>query len=361
MGLVGDRDIERSRRLALRKLSFRCVSVSPTPTPTRDYQDGTQSAKRNTDPFPTMHSHTEQKFELPIAMTATEAKRIADKSLKMAWTSRLTYKMKLAVGVPEIRSHGRGYGRDRKGNSYEMRLSKMGPRRRFHDRHRRRRRSGSGLRLDGRWRSGQRRSDPDDQPWRTARPVPAQHAAAARYRRHPRDRSVYYAAAKAKSPGTFIWRLFVRGDRSARDRICGQGQLLGRAGLGHRPERSSGSSQLRPRHDDRPTVRVMSLDASFNPVALSSCTFDDLLTGKNAAIVGNEVIQFMTATPAGGWTHLQPDRTAAGTPGNQLCGSRSQPRRALRPPRYDQLRQGEQRSDRVGRNPHVQGRRIRRV
>jgi hypothetical protein len=46
------------------------------------------TAKRNADPFPTMHSHTEMKFELPIMMSATEAKQIADKTLKMAWTNR---------------------------------------------------------------------------------------------------------------------------------------------------------------------------------------------------------------------------------------------------------------------------------
>jgi hypothetical protein len=33
---------------------------------------------------------------------------------------------------------------------------------------------------------------------------------------------------------------------------------------------------------------------------LESCTLDELLAGKNAAIVGDEIIQFMTAT-------VQPD------------------------------------------------------
>ncbi len=42
-------------------------------------------------------------------------------------------------------------------------------------------------------------------------------------------------------------------------------------------------------------VRILSVDADLNPDMLTSCTYDELLAGKNAAIVGGEVIQFMTA------------------------------------------------------------------
>lgn len=54
----------------------------------RDYQVSSQYAKRLTNPFPTMHSRKEDKFELPIVLSATEAKQIADKTLKMAWANR---------------------------------------------------------------------------------------------------------------------------------------------------------------------------------------------------------------------------------------------------------------------------------
>jgi hypothetical protein len=54
----------------------------------RDYQIGSQYAKRVSNPVPSMFSNNESKTELPLVMTATEAKRIADKGLKMVWANR---------------------------------------------------------------------------------------------------------------------------------------------------------------------------------------------------------------------------------------------------------------------------------
>lgn len=61
----------------------------------RDYQTGSQFAKRITNPIPTMFSPVETKTELPIVMTATVAKQIATKSLQTVWSNRtqLTLKM----------------------------------------------------------------------------------------------------------------------------------------------------------------------------------------------------------------------------------------------------------------------------
>lgn len=58
---------------------------------TRDYQVGSQSAKRAVSPFPTMHSVNTTTTELPIVMEAPEAKQIAEKLLYNAWLGRSTY------------------------------------------------------------------------------------------------------------------------------------------------------------------------------------------------------------------------------------------------------------------------------
>lgn len=54
----------------------------------RDHQQGSQSAKRNAGPFPTMWTSKEDVVDLPIVWTPDMAKRAADKLLKMAWTNR---------------------------------------------------------------------------------------------------------------------------------------------------------------------------------------------------------------------------------------------------------------------------------
>lgn len=91
LGFVKDHDVTvEETRVQEVELPMR-VTITYS-DPARDYQTGTQFAKRNTNPVKTMYSKQEQKFELPISMTATEAKRIADKSLKMAWTGRASVK-----------------------------------------------------------------------------------------------------------------------------------------------------------------------------------------------------------------------------------------------------------------------------
>ena len=89
LGYVADRDQTiRETRMQELELPMR-VTVNYYAVE-RDYQTGSQFAKRITDPFPTMFSQSEQKTELPIAMEATDAKQIADKALKMVWTNRVT-------------------------------------------------------------------------------------------------------------------------------------------------------------------------------------------------------------------------------------------------------------------------------
>jgi len=55
---------------------------------TRDHQQGSQSAKRKANPFPTMWTSKEDVVDLPIVFTPDTAKRTADKLLKMAWANR---------------------------------------------------------------------------------------------------------------------------------------------------------------------------------------------------------------------------------------------------------------------------------
>lgn len=56
----------------------------------RDYQVAAQFSKRITNPFPTMHSNKQDKIELPLAWDATSAKQFTDKALKMSWMNRVT-------------------------------------------------------------------------------------------------------------------------------------------------------------------------------------------------------------------------------------------------------------------------------
>lgn len=54
----------------------------------RDHQQGSQSARRNAGPFPTMWTAKQDVIDLPIVWTPDMAKRSADKLLKMAWANR---------------------------------------------------------------------------------------------------------------------------------------------------------------------------------------------------------------------------------------------------------------------------------
>lgn len=61
----------------------------------RDFQQGSMSAKRIQSPFRTMNVNREDKLELPIVMTATDAIQIADTSLRSMWAERNTIQLKL--------------------------------------------------------------------------------------------------------------------------------------------------------------------------------------------------------------------------------------------------------------------------
>ncbi len=61
----------------------------------RDSQQGSQTAKRLANPVPTMFSAREDIIELPITWTPDEAKQSADKILKMQWANRERYGLML--------------------------------------------------------------------------------------------------------------------------------------------------------------------------------------------------------------------------------------------------------------------------
>lgn len=91
LALVENRDVAiKETRAQELELPMR-ITVSYADA-ARDYQTGTQSSKRLMAPIPTMNAKKEDKFELPIVLTATEAKQITDKTLRMAWTNRVTMK-----------------------------------------------------------------------------------------------------------------------------------------------------------------------------------------------------------------------------------------------------------------------------
>lgn len=94
MGNVEDRDTQFKETLAQETEAPMRVTVNYMDQ-SRDYQTGAQHDKRKTNPFPTMNSRSEAKLELPIVMSATEAKRIANKALKMVWTNRTMGEAKL--------------------------------------------------------------------------------------------------------------------------------------------------------------------------------------------------------------------------------------------------------------------------
>ncbi len=58
---------------------------------TRDHQQGSQSAKRNAGPVPTMWTTKEDRIDLPIAWSPTQAVQCADKLLKMTWANRWSF------------------------------------------------------------------------------------------------------------------------------------------------------------------------------------------------------------------------------------------------------------------------------
>lgn len=65
----------------------------------KDYQQNTMTARRVSNPVPTMYSRNDSTTTVPIVMTATEALRIADRAMWSAWTERVTHKYKLDWGA----------------------------------------------------------------------------------------------------------------------------------------------------------------------------------------------------------------------------------------------------------------------
>lgn len=262
----------------------------------RNYQTGTQSAKRNTDPFPTMFSKNEVKFELPIAMSATDAKQIADKSLKMSWSSRWNYKMKLPWEFVKYDPSDVLDVVMNDGSSYLMRFDKTD--------------LGVDFTIDLDALSEKPAAyvstvigDPG-----TGVPIQTVNVGG------PCDLyifntpllrdiddtqgtgSVYYISAKAQSPGDF--------------KSCYLFEATDTSFLDYEPENlipvePTWGTMLTalPNHFDygldahtTMTVRVMSMANDLTVDVLESITYDELLAGKNAVMIGNEIVQFMTAT-----------------------------------------------------------------
>ncbi|XAI96059.1 hypothetical protein [Microcystis phage Mwe-JY26] len=63
--------------------------------PSIDYQQGTQQAQRITAPLPSVFAKAEVNVEYPIVLTATEARQLSEKMLYTAWTERDRYTAKL--------------------------------------------------------------------------------------------------------------------------------------------------------------------------------------------------------------------------------------------------------------------------
>jgi hypothetical protein len=264
----------------------------------RDYQDGTQSSKRNTDPFPTMHSHNEVKIELPIALTATEAKQITDKSLKMAWASRWGYRMKLPWEFLKYDPTDILTVAMDDGGTYQVRLDKSD--------------LGVDFTLNTDAISEKAAAYVSTVVGDPGSGVPVQIINVS----GPCDffminspllrdiddtqgaTSAFYVSAKAKSPGDFIaCYIFEATDGSGTeyediDVIATEptwGIVLSAlpANFGYAIDYTTVLK-----------VRVVSMKADLTPDVLESVTYDELLAGKNAAMIGNEIVQFMTATPS---------------------------------------------------------------
>jgi hypothetical protein len=299
LGFVEGRDISlKETRSQEVELPMR-VSVTYA-DPSRDYQDATQSVKRNTNPFPTMHSHNEVKIELPIALSATEAKQIADKSLKMSWAGRWSYRMKLPWEFLKYDPTDVVTVNMDDGTSYLMRLDKVD--------------LGVDFTLESDGVSEKPAAYVSTAVGDPGSGVPVKvinsggpcdfYMLNTPLLRDIDDSqgsySNFYVSAKAKSPGDFISAyIFEATDASATE-------FEDIDAVATEPTWGTTMSKL-PAHYDYAldvntvlTVRIGSLGADLSPDLLESCTYDELLGGTaNAAVVGNEIIQFMTVTPKG--------------------------------------------------------------
>jgi hypothetical protein len=64
--------------------------------PEREFQPGLQTARRVSDPTPSMYSKSIAKMSLPIVMNSTSARQVAEKALFTTWLERDTYSTTMA-------------------------------------------------------------------------------------------------------------------------------------------------------------------------------------------------------------------------------------------------------------------------
>jgi hypothetical protein len=275
-----------------------------------------------------MHSHNEVKIELPIAMTATDAKRIADKSLKMSWANRWNYKMKWPWEFIKYDPTDVIYVTMNDGTLYTMRLDKLD--------------LGVDFNIETQGVSEKPAAFVSTVVGDPGTGVPVQQINVG----GPCDffminspllrdiddtqgiTSVYYVSAKAKSPGDFIsCYVFEATDGSGTeyediDVVATEPTwgLVLTALSSHYGYALDTTTVL--------TVRVNSMQPDLTPDILESVTYDELLAGKNSAMVGDEIIQFQTATPrADGQTYdltnlLRARRGTNYATGNHFVGER---------------------------------------
>lgn len=89
MGNVEGRDVQLKETLAQETEAPMRVTVNYMDQD-RDYQTASQFAKRISNPFPAVNTRREDKAELPIVLNADQGKQMADKALKAAWVSRVS-------------------------------------------------------------------------------------------------------------------------------------------------------------------------------------------------------------------------------------------------------------------------------
>lgn len=91
----------------------------------RDHQQGSQTMKRKAGPVPTMWTSKEDLIELPIVWTPDEGKQCADKLLKMTWANRTAFAMSLPTRYMKYDPTDVATVNLDDGTTYFMRFSEM--------------------------------------------------------------------------------------------------------------------------------------------------------------------------------------------------------------------------------------------
>jgi hypothetical protein len=89
MGNLSDRDVQLRETLAQETEAPMRVTINYMDQD-RDYQTASQFSKRIANPFPAVNTRREDKVELPIVLNADQAKQMSDKALKAAWVGRVS-------------------------------------------------------------------------------------------------------------------------------------------------------------------------------------------------------------------------------------------------------------------------------